>query len=255
MTTPIVSLPLTQLLSLLLVVLLVSPLVCEALSGPGTAVRSSLLGNILGSKNNNSKNNNGVSIEFFDPSDSNNDRLVDALRECRRTAFDPDKQNWLNSERDFVAAKSVFDGKNLCAIARRGNTVLGTADLQPARNGKKNLVTNVFVRPDQRGKGIGRRLMAEGIEEVLANELPEANLVVVEEKRGDESESKTNKSSGKKSAVLSLDVYTQNKPAITLYKDLGYDPSSPVHAGTLALADLTGANLVVSMSKTVPVVE
>jgi len=52
-------------------------------------------------------------------------------------------------------------------------------------------------------------------------------------------------------AVLSLDAYTQNKPAIELYLKIGYEPSSLIHAGTLALANTLNANLVVSLSKSV----
>jgi hypothetical protein len=54
-------------------------------------------------------------------------------------------------------------------------------------------------------------------------------------------------------AVLSLDVYTHNTPAFKLYEDLGYEPSSAMHSGTLALANAINANLVVKLSKTVPI--
>ena len=51
--------------------------------------------------------------------------------------------------------------------------------------------------------------------------------------------------------VMELDVYTNNKAAFRLYQKLGYEPSSAMHSGTLALAKTLGANLVVSLSKTV----
>lgn len=161
---------------------------------------------------------------------------LQSLQDCRRTAFDPNKQKWLNSERDFCAAQSVIDEKHLCVVALNENQqVVGSADLYPMQKGK-NTIMNVFVRPDQRGKGIGRQLMVDGIEQVLVPLLEEPNL-----------------STENQETVLSLDVYTQNKPAIELYLKLGYEPSSAMHAGTLKLAQITNSNLVVSLSKTVPV--
>lgn len=182
---------------------------------------------------NNDKNNNRITIKLFDPE---NDRALKLLRDCRRTAFDTSKKKFLNSERDFIAAQSVVDGKNLCAVAIDGKgDVVGSADLTP-NDGGTNVVTNVFVRPDLRGKGIGKRLMVEGIEIVLADELPARNLVEAGNK-----------------AVLSLDVYTRNTAAIKLYQKLGYEPSSPIHAGTLALANALNSNLLVVFSKTISI--
>ena len=176
-----------------------------------------------------------VSIEIFDPSDT---ATLELLRDCRRTAFDSTKQNWLNSEVDFRDATNAASGKNLCAVAvcESTKTVVGSADLTPRGKASnyRSVIANVFVRPDRRGEGIGRRLLSEGIEGVLVAALPEANRP-------------------EGSAVLSLEVYTQNTPALSLYRNLGYEPSSPIHAGSLALADALGSNLVVSLSKTVPV--
>ena len=127
-------------------------------------------------------------------------RELATIQDCRRTAFPPDKKNFLNSECNFIAAKSVVDKKILCVLAtikamdmnsktKNEIMVVGTADLQPASKGK-NIVTNVFVRPDQRGNGIGQTLMIEGIEQLLVPELPmdgpNANVVVSNVNVGDD---------------------------------------------------------------------
>jgi GNAT superfamily N-acetyltransferase len=209
-----------------------SPIGCQALSASSSKAPSPI-GGIFGKNSDSDNNNDGIAIELFDPTD---ERTLGLLQECRRTAFAANKENFLDSERDFVAAKSVVDGRNLCAIAldTEDGTVVGSADLAPKMKGV-NVITNVFVRPDQRGKGLGRRLMVEGIEGVLANNLPPENRA------------------GEGEAILSLDVYTHNTPAFKLYEDLGYEPSSAIHSGTLALANAINANLVVKLSKTVPI--
>ena len=213
----------------------------EAYSSPMRTTRkrqessSSLFGGILGGENNTSNNNNNsdVRIELFDPSDTN---TLSKLQDCRRTAFDATKQNFLNSETDFINAKSAVEGKNLCAIAIGSEgEIIGSADLTPKLKGV-NTITNVFVRPDRRGEGIGKLLMEEGIETVLANALPEENKLLESNE-----------------AILSLDVYTQNTPAITMYQKMGYEPSSPIHSGTLAVANALNSNLVVSLSKKVSI--
>ena len=211
-----------------------SPTGCQALSASSSKATSPI-GGIFGKGSSSSSKNNqdGIAIEIFDPTDA---RTLGLLQDCRRTAFAANKENFLDSERDFCAAKSAVDGRNLCAIAlnTQDGTVVGSADLAPKMKGV-NVITNVFVRPDQRGKGLGRRLMVEGIEGVLANNLPPENRATTME------------------AVLTLDVYTHNTPAFKLYEDLGYEPSSAMHSGTLALANAINANLVVKLSKTVPI--
>ncbi len=181
------------------------------------------------------KSAGNVQIRLFDPKKESASMLQN-LQDCRRTAFQADKQNWLDSERDFWKAQSVIDGKHLCAVAVMDGKVVGSADLALRSSMKTNVVMNVFVQPDQRGKGIGKQLMIEGVHELLAPKLPKENL-----------------QKDKKEAIISLDVYTQNKAAIKLYEKLGYTPSSPMHSGTLAMANTLGANLVVTMSKNVPV--
>lgn len=213
---------------------------------------SSLLGGIFGSNNNSDNNDNnkntGIRIELFDPND---EKTLALLRTCRRTAFPDTKQNFLDSERDFCLAANAVSGKHLCAVAWDdcGNSnkavVVGSCDLVAKSKGV-NSILNVFVTPDARSRGIGRQLMVEGIEGVLARNLPASNLVA-------NVESTTATQTTANAAVLSLDVYTQNTPAIALYQNLGYEPSSPMHKGTLALANALGTNFVVNLSKTVPI--
>eukprot|EP00531_Pseudo-nitzschia_arenysensis_P005196 CAMPEP_0116155672 /NCGR_PEP_ID=MMETSP0329-20121206/22435_1 /TAXON_ID=697910 /ORGANISM="Pseudo-nitzschia arenysensis, Strain B593" /LENGTH=257 /DNA_ID=CAMNT_0003652727 /DNA_START=9 /DNA_END=782 /DNA_ORIENTATION=+ len=214
-------------------------LYCQALSAPSKLAIPNPLSGIFGQGGSKAKaktkakTNNKFRIQLFDPT-KETESMLQNLQDCRRTAFDPNKQNWMDSERDFVAAKKVTDGMNLCAVAIDTSTraIVGSADLTPSKKGTTNVVTNVFVTPDQRGKGIGRLLMVEGIEQILAKELPSNNL-------------KDNDSA----ATISLDVYTNNKAAFQLYQKLGYEPSSAMHSGTMAMAKTLGANFVVSMSK------
>ena len=200
--------------------------------------------------NSNSNSNSGVRIRLFDPSVESESSLQ-LLRDCRRLSFPAEKQNWLNSERDFVQAKSVVEGKNLCVVAIDDQTskVVGSADLaRTTMTGKSNVVLNVFVQPDQRGRGIGRLLMAEGVHTILAKEVLMENI-----NKNNNKNTNREAQTQEPTVVISLDVYTNNKPAITLYQNLGYEPSSPVHSGTLAMANVLGANLVVTMSKTIAV--
>lgn len=214
----------------IMAILAISSSVCEAFSAPSKpSIMKNPLGGMFGKSSSASGN---VKIELFD---SKNKAMLQNLQECRRTAFQADKQNWMDSERDFVQAKSVKDGKNLCAVAilMNNNKIIGSADITPTKKGK-NIVTNVFVTPEQRGKGIGKLLMTQGIEGVLAKALPSSN-----------------KNINGNTATIELDVYTNNKAAFRLYQKLGYEPSSAMHSGTLAMAKTLGANLVVNLSKTV----
>lgn len=86
-------------------------------------------------------------------------------------------------------------------------------------------MNNVFVLPDQRGNGIGRRLMTEGVEKLV--------------------ESSCDQSIEK----ITLTVATQNKPAFNLYKSLGYVPDGPANSLVVAISEGTGANLQVEMYK------
>ncbi len=235
---------------------------CQALSAPSKPVIPNPLGGIFKdtTTTNNNNNNNNIRIQLFDPT-KESESMLQNLQDCRRTAFDPNKQNWMNSERDFVTAKKVTDGLNLCVIAFDTNTqnIVGSADLTPSKKGTSNVVTNVFVTPNQRGKGIGKLLMVEGIEQILAKELPSKNLktsAAAAADAADAADASSEKAKAKgnnQEATISLDVYTQNKAAFELYQKLGYEPSSAIHSGTMAMAKTLGANFVVSMSKTVPV--
>ena len=201
---------------------------------------------------------------------SSSSLLLQAIQHCRRTAFPTDKQNFLNSERDFVLAKTVTDQKKLCAIlvqndddARNGRiTVLGTADLQPKYTYKNRVytylpegtITNVFVRPDQRGKKYGKQLMREGIEQVLVQQLlqkmHEYNTKTHEDNDDDDDDDDDDEAAVPHDAVkLLLEVYTQNQPALDMYLKLGYKPDGPVHETLYKTSQLFKSNLLINLVK------
>eukprot|EP00751_Fragilariopsis_kerguelensis_P040881 CAMPEP_0171009630 /NCGR_PEP_ID=MMETSP0736-20130129/21440_1 /TAXON_ID=186038 /ORGANISM="Fragilariopsis kerguelensis, Strain L26-C5" /LENGTH=267 /DNA_ID=CAMNT_0011441289 /DNA_START=39 /DNA_END=845 /DNA_ORIENTATION=+ len=215
---------------------------CDALSFSSTKTKTTLA------------TTSNLRLEYFDPGTQENDTLLTAIQECRRTSFPADKKNFLNSERDFVAAKSVTDKKKICAIIydKKSSIVVGTADLEPKYKYIKKqkefiaegVVTNVFVRPDQRGKKFGKQLMVEGIEEILVQQLL----------KNVKNNSSTDNKNDTVNCKLSLDVYTQNKPAIALYFKLGYKPDGLVHESVYKTSQLFQSNLLVSLTKTITVV-
>mmetsp|Transcript_5232 Transcript_5232/g.10760 ORF Transcript_5232/g.10760 Transcript_5232/m.10760 type:complete len:209 (-) Transcript_5232:6-632(-) len=146
-----------------------------------------------------------------------------ALRECRAVAF-ADKKSLLDSEKNFVNADQVVRNPRVtCVVASEGSKIVGTADV---RLGKEEAyVNNVFVLPNQRGNGLGRRLMTEGIEELVLQASTDAPQKVT------------------------LTVQTKNTPAITLYEKLGYTPSGPANHLVKGISDTLGADLMLGMEK------
>merc|ERR1712238_360804 len=134
----------------------------------------------------------------------------------------------------------------------------GTADLEPKYKYIKKkkefiaegVVTNVFVRPDQRGQKFGKQLMIEGIEEILVQQL----LKNVKKNPTGNDNNNNNNNDTTINCKLSLDVYAQNKPAIALYFKLGYKPDGLVHESVYKTSQLFRSNLLVSLTKSIAVV-
>jgi GNAT superfamily N-acetyltransferase len=164
------------------------------------------------------------------------------IRACRRTAFPPGKR-LLQSEASFVTATALVDGKQdiICIIAKQSSLsssrqlsrrVVGTAEILPSNSNrfrnnrggggtpKTATIRNVLVQPDLRGQGIGRMLMLHCEAIAAKNKLE----------------------------TLELTVATQNRAALLLYQDLGYQAQG-VHALTLWLGSITPAALTAQLTK------
>ena len=147
------------------------------------------------------------------------------IRECRATVDFAKKKKLMNSQIRFLEATSISEGKlnAVCVVARgKGGVILGTTDCRI--NGNTVTVNNVFVRPDQRSNGIGY-LMMEGVEKLV---MPKENA-----------------------SKMTLDVDTNNKPAVRLYEKCGFKISDPANALVSGLSRLTGASLQVCMTKNI----
>lgn len=159
---------------------------------------------------------NNVEVSKADiPSD------IKGISECRRTAFPPDKP-LRRPEKSFINAEAAVRESVICLVAKEQFfpwRILGTADVRIMRKGSKAIVNNVFVRKDARGRGLAKQLMM-GVETVVPS---------------------TTQS-------ISLDVKTQNLPAISVYRCCGYTCEG-VNAVVEGLSGLTGANLQVVMTK------
>jgi GNAT superfamily N-acetyltransferase len=146
------------------------------------------------------------------------------IRECRLTVDFAQQTNLLASQKSFLNATALTDPKlnAICVVAKNAQgTIVGTTDCRVGSS--KVVVNNVLVRPDQRGQGIGEKMMLEGVEKLV---MPTVSAT-----------------------KLTLDVYTNNKPAIRLYEKCGFEIADPANAAMFSLSKLTGASLQVSMSK------
>mmetsp|Transcript_9446 Transcript_9446/g.16928 ORF Transcript_9446/g.16928 Transcript_9446/m.16928 type:complete len:215 (-) Transcript_9446:168-812(-) len=153
---------------------------------------------------------------------------LDGIRECRSTVDFANQANLLASQRSFLNATALSNsGFNaICVIAReKKGKVLGTTDCRIAK--KEVVVNNVFVRADQRGKGIGEKMMLDGVEKLVMTK-PSVTA-----------------------KKCSLNVYTNNKAAVRLYQKCGYELSDPLNAFVFWISRITGASLQVAMSKTI----
>jgi hypothetical protein len=95
---------------------------------------------------------------------------------------------------------------------------LGTADIRLNTKKGTGFVTNVYVREEERGKGLGTRLM-EGVEDFLVDY-----------------------------GSVSLTVNLKNKAAMSLYRRRGYTIPDIDNAVAI-LGKITGLNPLISMRK------
>lgn len=130
------------------------------------------------------------------------------IRDCRKSAY-ANKAINLPAAKSFCNADQITREGYVCVIATddrrsRGNgAVLGTADL----NTRTGVVNNVYVRDEARQCGLGRAMM-QAVEECYAQGGT----------RGDN----YNDNNNAKKKKLKLTVMSNNIPAVTLYKSLGY---------------------------------
>jgi ribosomal protein S18 acetylase RimI-like enzyme len=106
----------------------------------------------------------------------------------------------------------------ICVIAtndanqQSGVVVLGTADL----NTRTGVVNNVYVRNEARKCGVGRAMM-QTVEEYYANNDNNTNNA-----NNNNNNNNNNNANNKKKKKLKLTVMSNNIPAVTLYKSLGF---------------------------------
>lgn len=152
-------------------------------------------------------------------------RDLEKIRACRIQAFvdssgkEPEKM--LSSQKQFVGSAGAKSGRSTCLVAKERVPpfrILGTADIQSRTDGAM-LMQNVFVAPDARGSGLGRRL-------VKAAELWAAE----------------------RSDTMILTVDTSNRPAMKLYQSCDYKANG-IHSLTAKIAKATGFDLQVEMKK------
>lgn len=144
------------------------------------------------------------------------------IRDCRQAALEKQKRGILNSQRRFLNADAVASGSVIGVVAQENIypwRIVGTADLCLVNNGNRAIIRNVFVRPTERGAGVGTKLILE-LE----------NYINVD--------------------FLSLSVETQNHPALSLYKRCGY-AAPGINGVLLLLSELTGLNMLISLEKKV----
>eukprot|EP00571_Detonula_confervacea_P012720 CAMPEP_0172297894 /NCGR_PEP_ID=MMETSP1058-20130122/758_1 /TAXON_ID=83371 /ORGANISM="Detonula confervacea, Strain CCMP 353" /LENGTH=185 /DNA_ID=CAMNT_0013007101 /DNA_START=75 /DNA_END=632 /DNA_ORIENTATION=+ len=137
-----------------------------------------------------------------------------AIQDCRRSAYAGKPVN-LSSAKSFCNADQIQKEGYICIIAKaKDGKVLGTADL----NTKSNVVNNVYVREEARKQGIAR-LMMEAVEGSM--EIP---------------------------STLKLTVMSKNTPAVSLYKNLGFQAPG-VYGGLDALSSVTPLDFLMEMEK------
>ncbi|WP_410766494.1 ribosomal protein S18-alanine N-acetyltransferase [Haloferax sp. DFSO60] len=115
--------------------------------------------------------------------------LLDVLR-IERASF---SQPW-----PYAAFESFVD-EPAFLVAARGNEILGyvVADVMPNHGNDIGHIKDLAVHPDARGEGLGRRLLQQALSAMLL--------------------------AG--AAVVKLEVRVSNEPALSLYREVGFEPA------------------------------
>lgn len=150
-----------------------------------------------------------------------------SIQACRAQAFDRPLSKLMESQQNFVNATTVARGRATCWLARRPSglggydgIVWGTADVvQKASDGAMS-INNVFVTPDARGQGLAKRLLAAIEQDARSKDVK----------------------------LLTLEVYTGNTPAYSLYLQTEFTTRG-IHNVMAQLGQITGFSFLVRMEK------
>mmetsp|Transcript_318 Transcript_318/g.526 ORF Transcript_318/g.526 Transcript_318/m.526 type:complete len:211 (+) Transcript_318:180-812(+) len=179
----------------------------------------SILSSIIKNKTSPTTKNNKVDIR---PAKLPED--LEGIRECRLSDEEiASSASFINDA--FLNAKAMTTGESVGIIAKeksRPYRVLGTIELSLYEKSNKALIRNVYVREDARGMGLGNQLM-EAAEDMVKTE--QLGKVV-------------------------LDVDTNNIPAVSMYRKLGYDTPG-IHMAMSSLGKVPGLNIRIRMAKTI----
>lgn len=144
------------------------------------------------------------------------------IQKCRMAAFDKPVAQLLDSQQRFVNGTAVAEGRATCLVARgRNEVILGTADISKTDPIQRKVrITNVFVTPEARGQGIAKQLLQAIEDEAIAQG----------------------------ATKLYLQVYTNNKPAYTLYQRNDFNTYG-IHRILAQISMLTEFPFLVEMEK------
>lgn len=147
-----------------------------------------------------------------------------ALSQCRLTAVPPGQEVRRSSLQAFIDAESLSSGRadyGVVAHDIRGQ-IIGCADVFLSGPGSRREaeVRNVFVRPEDRRKGVARALMQEAI--------------VLAKARG--------------VGTMRLEVDMANRAAVKLYLNLGFSPAGVANQLSFFVSELLRVNLRVALA-------
>lgn len=115
----------------------------------------------------------------------------------------------LKDEKNFVerTIKGVNAKKQVCLIAEHNGRIVGITDINLMHYAKNHIGNfGISIRKEYRGIGLGRFLMSEILKSAKKELKP-------------------------KPRIIELQVYTINKPAISLYKKLGFKTVAKIPKG------------------------
>ena len=115
----------------------------------------------------------------------------------------------LKDEKDFIerTLKEVKTKKRVCLIAECGGKIAGLTDINLMHYAKNHIGNfGISIRKEYRGIGLGRFLMSEILKSAEKELKP-------------------------KPRIIELQVYTINKPAISLYKKMGFKTVAKIPKG------------------------